>query len=102
MAAAHHDLGRMIRDAENNIDHQLSMLASDNGVFSCAISRLLDGLSVLSHRPARDESGGDDDDDEPSPGKTAHPAASNSIQPVGTLTFDQLARNATRCLLKCP
>ena len=32
----------MVREAENNIQHQISMLVQDNGVFSCAISRLLD------------------------------------------------------------
>jgi len=32
----------VVREAENNIQHQISMLVQDNGVFSCAISRLLD------------------------------------------------------------
>lgn len=45
IAAVHLDLGRAVREAESNLDHQLSMLATDNGVFSCAISRLMDRLS---------------------------------------------------------
>ena len=118
VAAAHHDLSRAIREAENNLDHQLSMLASDNGVFSCAISRLLDGLSILSHQQQlaqrHPHSGRNNDatdstkelsplpNDNNGGNFTSADPVANSIHMFDKLTFDQLARNATRCSLKCP
>ena len=116
IAAAHLDLGRAIREAESNLDHQLSMLASDNGVFSCAISKLLDRAALLSHQRSAQvasaaeelllaplqplDSGGIDPAGNLTLGRQL--LEGNSIQTADLLTFDQLANNSTKCLLKCP
>lgn len=111
IAAAHLDLGRAIREAESNLDHQLSMLASDNGVFSCAISRLLDRASLLAHQ--RHVGAAAEElllaplqslDIDPAGNLTLgrQLLEANSIQTADLLSFDQLANNSTKCLLKCP
>ena len=116
IAAAHLDLGRAIREAESNLDHQLSMLASDNGVFSCAISKLLDRDSILFHQRAGQVGSAAEElllaplqsasslDIDPAGNLTLgrQLLEGNSIQTADLLTFDQLANNSTKCLLKCP
>ena len=84
LAAAHNDLVRVVRESETNLDHQLSMLASDNGVFSCAISRLMERTSKLT------ASG------------SASVEEANSIQTAEAVTLESFATNGTRCVLKCP
>lgn len=113
IAAAHLDLGRAIREAESNLDHQLSMLASDNGVFSCAISKLLDRDAILFHQRASQVGSAAEElllaplqsvDIDPAGNLTLgrQLLEGNSIQTADLLTFDQLANNSTKCLLKCP
>jgi len=81
LAAAHSDLVRVVRESETNLDHQLSMLASDNGVFSCAISRLMERSNLVA-------SG------------SGEPV--NSIQQtLDTSAMETFATNGTRCILKC-
>ncbi|KAK4022409.1 uncharacterized protein LOC116919008 [Daphnia magna] len=116
IAAAHLDLGRAIREAESNLDHQLSMLASDNGVFSCAISKLLERDSMLFHQRAGQVASAAEElllaplqtldiIDPAIAGNLTlgrQLLEGNSIQTADLLTFDQLANNSTKCLLKCP
>ena len=78
LAAAHDDLVRVIGEAETNINHQLSMLASDNGVLSCAVSKLMERTLLLAPADAADAA---------------------TVAGAG----DSYDNNATlRCVLKCP
>merc|ERR1712071_479167 len=81
LSAAHNDLIRAVRESESNLDHQLSMLASDNGVFSCAISALMDRSATLFSSGTQ---------------------AANAIQAADLFNVDSLVNNGTKCLLKCP
>ena len=92
------------------------MLASDNGVFSCAISKLLDRDSILFHQRAGQVGSAAEElllaplqsasslDIDPAGNLTLgrQLLEGNSIQTADLLTFDQLANNSTKCLLKCP
>lgn len=111
IAAVHLDLGRSIRETESNLDHQLSMLASDNGVFSCAISRLMDRVLLLTQQRSSQVAAAAEElllqplDIDPAGNLTLgrQLLEANSIQTADLLSFDQLANNATtKCLLKCP
>jgi len=81
LSAAHKDLIRVVRESESNLDHQLSMLASDNGVFSCAISALMDRATTTFSTGTQ---------------------AANAIQTADLFNVDSLVNNGTKCLLKCP
>ncbi len=89
------------------------MLASDNGVFSCAISKLLDRDAILFHQRAGQVGSAAEElllaplqsvDIDPAGNLTLgrQLLEGNSIQTADLLTFDQLANNSTKCLLKCP
>jgi len=121
----------VVREAENNIQHQISMLVEDNGVFSCAISRLLDLMPPSAQLRQRSPSSAaattttvdalddeeeeaelDEDDDtfilssdNNNNNATLLSLQGNSIQTADLLSIDQLmAGNGTKCTLnlKCP
>ena len=81
LSVAHKDLIRAVRESESNLDHQLSMLASDNGVFSCAISALMDRAMTPFNSGTQ---------------------TTNAIQAADLFNVDSLVNNGTKCLLKCP
>jgi len=81
LSVAHKDLIRAVRESESNLDHQLSMLASDNGVFSCAISALMDRAMAPFNSGTQ---------------------TTNAIQAADLFNVDSLVNNGTKCLLKCP
>ena len=123
MASVQVELSRLVRETENNLEHQISMLVQDNGVFSCAISRLLDLMPNLESQQRSgsssatttelflDEDEEDDDHVSLTTGNENGNATTrqlllqgNSIQTADLLSIDQLMAgiNGTKCNLKCP